>query len=71
MEEDAGPSQQGEYEPLFLESESEEGAKARTETAGSEIPGNAAMELMEALQVQTSAMQGQVHIEERLCTQME
>ena len=70
-EEDAGPSQWGEEEPPFLESESEEGAKARTETAGSEIPGNTAMELMEALQAQTSAMQGQVHIKEWLCAQME
>ena len=58
-EEDAGPSQRGEEEPLFLESESEEGAKARTEMAGSEIPRNAATELMEALWAQTSAMQGQ------------
>ena len=48
-----------------------EGAKVRMETAGSEIPCNAAAELTEALQVQTSAMQGQVCIEERLCTQME
>ena len=55
---------------MFLESESE-GAEARTETAGSEIPCDAAVELMEALQVQTSAMQGQACIEERLCTQME
>ena len=70
-EEDVGPSQQGEEEPLFLELDSEEGAKARTETAGSEIPRNAATELMEALQAQTSAMQGQVCIEEQLCAQME
>ena len=70
-EEDVGPSQRGDDEPLFLELESEEGAKARMEMAGSEIPGNTAMELMEALQVQTSAMQGQAHIEEQLCTQME
>ena len=70
-EEDAGPSQWGEDEPLFLESESEEGAEARMEIAGSEIPSNAAMELMEALQAQTSAMQGQAHIEEQLCAQME
>ena len=70
-EEDAGPSQRGEDDPLFLESESEDGAEARTETAGSEIPGSAATELTEALQAQTSAMQGQAHIEERLCAQME
>ena len=56
---------------MFLESESEEGAKVRTETVGSEIPGNVATELTEALWAQTSAMQGQVHIEEQLCTQME
>ena len=37
MEEGVGPSQRGEDEPLFLESESE-GAKVRSETAGSEIP---------------------------------
>ena len=36
MEEGAGPSQQGEDEPLFLELESE-GAEARSETAGLEI----------------------------------
>ena len=46
-EEDTGPFQWGEEEPLFLELESEEGAKARTEKAGLEIPGNAATELME------------------------
>ena len=71
MEEDVGPSQWGEEEPLFLELELEEGAKVRLETAGSEIPRNAATELTEALQAQTSAMQGQAHIEEQLCTQME
>ena len=71
MEEDAGPLQRGEDEPLFLESESEDGADARSEMAGSDIPGGAAMELTEALRAQTSAMQGQVCIEERLCTQME
>ena len=70
-EEDAGPSQRGEDTPLFRELESEDGAKARTEMTGSEIPGNAAMELTEALRAQTSAMQGQAHIEERLCAQME
>ena len=70
-EEDMGPLHQGEDEPLFLELELEEGAKVRTETAGSEIPSNVATELMEALQVQMSAMQGQVHIKEWLCTQME
>ena len=43
----------------------------RSETAGSEIPCDVAVELMEALWVQTSALQGQVHLEERLCTQME
>ena len=43
----------------------------RPETVGSEIPCNAAAELMEALQAQTSTLQGQVHLEERLCTQME
>ena len=41
------------------------------ETAGSEIPGSAATELTEALWAQTSAMQGQARIEERLCAQME
>ena len=66
-----GPSQQGEEEPLFLESESEDGAEARTEMVGSEIPVNVATEMMEALWVQTSAMQGQVCIEEQLCAQME
>ena len=71
MEEDVGPSQRGEKEPLFLESESEEGAKARSETAGSEIPGNAAMELTEALRVQTSVTQGQAHIGAWLCARME
>ena len=54
-----GPSQWGDDEPLFLESELEDGAKARTETAGSEIPGNVATELMEGLWVQTKVMQGQ------------
>ena len=48
-EEDAGPSQRGEDEPLFLELESEEGVEVRTETAGSEIPGNMATELTEAV----------------------
>ena len=71
MEEDAGPLQQGEEEPLFLESELEDGAEARTEMAGLEIPGNVAMELTEALWAQTSAIQGQACIEEQLCTQME
>ena len=70
-EEGTGPSQRGEGEPLFLESESEDGAEVRTEMAGSEIPGSTAMELTEALWAQTSAMQGQARIEERLCTQME
>ena len=70
-EEVAGPSQRGEDEPLFLESGSEDGAEARTETAGSEIPSSAVMELTEALWAQTSAMQGQARIEERLCAQME
>ena len=71
MDEDVGPLQQGGDKPLFLELESEEGAEARMETVGSEIPGNTATELMEALWAQMSAMQGQVHIKERLCTQME
>ena len=70
-EEDVDPLQWGEEEPLFLESESEDGAKARTETAGLEIPGSVATELTEALRAQTMAMQGQACIEERLCTQME
>ena len=70
-EEDVGPLQRGEDEPLFLELELEEGAKARMEMVGLEIPSNTAMELTEALQVQMSAMQGQVHIKEWLCTQME
>ena len=69
-EEGVGPSQRGEDEPLFLELESE-GAEARSETAGLEIPCDAAAELMEALRAQTSALQGQVHLEERLCAQME
>ena len=69
-EEGAGPSQRGEDEPLFLESELE-GAEARSETAGLEIPCDMAAELTEALQVQTSALQGQAHLKERLCTQME
>ena len=69
MEEGAGLSQQGEDKPLFLELESE-GAKARLETAGLEIPCDTAAELMEALWAQTSALQGQAHLEERLCTQM-
>ena len=42
-----------------------------SETAGSEILCDAVEELMEALRAQTSAMQGQAHIEERLCAQME
>ena len=70
MEEGAGPLQQGEDEPLFLESESE-GAEARSEMAGSEIPCDMAEELTEALRAQTSALQSQVHLEERLCAQME
>ena len=69
-EEGVGLSQRGEDEPLFLESESE-GAEARLETAGSEIPCDAAAELTEALQAQMSTLQGQVHLEERLCAQME
>ena len=71
VEEDTGLSQRGEDEPLFLESESEDSAEARTETAGSEIPGSVATELTEALRAQTSAMQGQARIKERLCAQME
>ena len=70
-EEEAGPSQRGEDDPLFLESESEDGAETRTETVGSEVPGSAVTELTEALRAQMSAMQGQVHLEERLCAQME
>ena len=69
-EEGEGPSQRGEDEPLFLELESE-GAKARSETTGSEIPCDMAVELTEALRAQTSALQGQAHLKERLCTQME
>ena len=69
-EEGAGPSQRGEDEPLFLELELE-GVEARSETAGLEIPCDVAAELTEALQVQTSALQGQAHLKERLCTQME
>ena len=69
-EEGVGPSQRGEDEPLFLELESE-GAKARSETAGSEIPCDMAAELTEALWAQTSTLRGQAHLEERLCTQME
>ena len=70
MEEGVGPLQRGEDKPLFLESESE-GAKARSEMAGSEILWDVAAELTEALRAQMSALQGQVHLEERLCTQME
>ena len=69
-EEGVGPLQRGEDEPLFLESESE-GAEARSEMVGSEIPCDMVAELTEALWVQTSALQGQVHLEERLCAQME
>ena len=69
-EEGTGPSQQEEDEPLFLESELE-GAEARTEMVGSEIPCDTAAELTEALQAQMSAMQGQACIKERLCAQME
>ena len=69
-EEGAGPLKRGEDEPLFLESESE-GAEARSEMVGSEIPCDMVAELTEALWVQTSALQGQVHLEERLCAQME
>ena len=69
-EKGAGPLQRGEDEPLFLESESE-GAKARSETVGSEIPCDAAAELTEALWAQMSTLQGQAHLEERLCAQME
>ena len=43
----------------------------RSETVGLEIPCDTAAELTEALWAQTSAMQGQAHIEERLCAQME
>ena len=43
----------------------------RLETAGSDIPCDVAVELTEALQAQTSALQGQAHLEERLFTQME
>ena len=69
-EEGAGPSQQGEDKPLFLESESE-GAEVRSESVGSEIPCDMAAELTEALRAQTSALQGQAHLEEKLCAQME
>ena len=70
MEEGAGPSQRGEDKPLFLESELE-GAEVRSETAGSEILCDVAAELTEVLWVQMSALQGQAHLEERLCAQME
>ena len=43
----------------------------RTEMGGLEIPGNVAMELMEALRAQTSVTQGQACIRELLSTQME
>ena len=56
---------------MFLESESEDGAKARTETAGLEIHRIMATELTEALQAQMTVMQGQACIEEWLCGQME
>ena len=69
-EEGAGLLQRGEDEPLFLELESE-GAEARSETAGLEIPCDTAAELTEVLQAQMSALQGQAHLEERLCAQME
>ena len=66
-----GPSQWGDDNPLFLELGSEDGAEARSETAGLEIPGTEATELMEALQVQMATMQVQAHIKEWMCTQME
>ena len=50
----------GDDNPLFLEMESEDRAEVQTETVGSEILGTEASELMEALQVQTATMQGQV-----------
>ena len=43
----------------------------RPETVGSEIPCDMAAELTEALRAQTSTLQGQAHLEERLCAQME
>ena len=43
----------------------------RLETAGSEIPCDTVAELTEALWVQMSALQGQAHLKERLCAQME
>ena len=69
-EEGVGLSQREEDEPLFLESELE-GAEVRSETAGSEIPCDAVAELTEVLRAQTSTLQGQVHLKERLCAQME
>ena len=48
-----------------------EEAEARSETVGSEILCDAAAELTEALRAQTSTLQGQAHLEERLCAQME
>ena len=39
--------------------------------AGLEIPCDMAAELTEALWAQTSALQGQAHLKERLCAQME
>ena len=43
----------------------------RSETVGLEIPCDAVAELTEVLWVQTSALQGQAHLKERLCAQME
>ena len=61
----------GDDKPLFLEMESEDRAEVRTEMVGSEIPGTETAELTEALQAQTAVMQGQVHVEEQLGSQME
>ena len=62
VDECMGPLQWGDNDLLFLEMESEDGAEARMETVGSEIPGTETTKLTEALQVQMAMMQGQVHI---------
>ena len=59
-----GLLQWGDDDLLFLEMESEDEAEVRMEMAGLENPGTETMELMEALWVQTTVMQGQVCIEE-------
>ena len=64
VEECAGLLQRGDDDPLFLETELEDGAETRMETAGLQIPGIKTTWLREALWAPTATMQGQVHIEE-------